>query len=166
MTEAVAEAIEEVVELKVNVLDDIPGYQNYPWPYEDGSVNELVVVGVLEYIAGDDRPVFMDEAYRVLHPDGKMPIAVPYWNSDRAHMDFRTKLPLFCEKSFLYFNKKWRDENTKGLEHVKCDWHFTYGYQAEAETAARNEESRSFYIKHYTNCVDALHLMLTKKEPK
>jgi hypothetical protein len=33
----------------------------------------------------------------------------------------------------------------------------------EAETAARSDETRSFNIKHYTNCVDALHLTLTKR---
>ncbi len=43
--------------------------------------------------------------------------------------------------------------------------HNTYGYTPDAETAARNEESRGFYIKHYTNCVNALHLMLTKRPP-
>jgi ubiquinone/menaquinone biosynthesis C-methylase UbiE len=165
MTEAVAEAIEEAVELKVNVLEDIPDYQNYPWPYEDGSVNELTISGVFEYIAGKDRPAFMEEVFRVLHPDGKAAVSVPYWNTARSVQDFRYEWPPLCEQSFLYFNKGWRDLNKIETD-MKCDLHFTYGYQAEAETAARNEESRSFYIKHYTNCVDALHLMLTKKEPK
>ncbi len=162
MGEAVAEAIEVV---SVNVIDDIPEPQSYPWPYEDDSVNELQVVGVLEYIAGKDRPAFMDEVHRVLHPDGKCAVTVPYWNTARGFQDFRYEWPPLCEQSFLYFNKAWREMNGLKID-MKCDLHFTYGYQAEAETAARNEESRSFYIKHYTNCVDALHLMLTKKEPK
>jgi SAM-dependent methyltransferase len=168
MSEAVAEAIEEaaeIAEIKVNVLEDIPDYQTYPWPYEDGSVHELAVAGVLEYIAGKDRAAFMEEVYRVLHPDGKAAFAVPYWNSARSVQDFRYEWPPLCEQSFLYFNKGWREANNLKIE-MECDLHFTYGYAAEAETAARNEESRSFYIKHYTNCVDALHLMLTQKEPK
>jgi len=162
---AVAEAIiiEEITEIKVDVRADIPDPQSFPWPYEDSSVNELTCAGVFEYVPGKLRGKFMDEVYRVLAPDGKAAFTVPYWNTARGFQDFRYEWPPLCEQSFLYFNKEWREANNLGLDDLICNMDFTYGYQAEAETAARNEESRSFYIKHYTNCVDALHLMLTKR---
>jgi ubiquinone/menaquinone biosynthesis C-methylase UbiE len=156
---------EEKEPVKVDVLTDIKNPQEYPWPYEDGSVDELTVANIFEFIPGKDRGRFMDEVYRVIAPEGKAAFTVPYWNTARGIWDFRYEWPPLCEQSFLYFNKEWREANKVKTDLV-CDLHFTYGYQAEAETAARNEESRSFYIKHYTNCVDALHLMLTKQRPK
>ncbi len=146
----------------LNVLTDILNPQEFPWPYEDNSINELTVAGVLEYVPGKLRGEFMDEVYRVLHPEGKAIFAVPYWNTARSVQDFRYEWPPLCEQSFLYFNKGWREANKIDVD-MAADFDFTYGYTCDPETAARNEESRSFYIKHYTNCVDALHLILTKR---
>lgn len=159
--EAAAEAI-EVEELKVDVLKDIPNPQEYPWSYGDDSIMELTVNGVFEFIPGKERGRFMDEVHRVLSPRGKAAFTVPYWNTARGVWDYRYEWPPLCEQSFLYFNKEWRELNNIKTD-LACNMDFTYGYACEAETAARNEESRSFYVKHYTNCVDALHLMLTKR---
>lgn len=104
----------------------------------------------------------MDEAYRVLSKDGKAQFAVAYWNSARGIQDYRFEWPPLSEQSFLYFNKAWREQNKLDLG-IKCDFDFTYGYTWEATTAARNDETRAFNTKHYSNCVDALHLMLTKR---
>jgi hypothetical protein len=38
-----------------------------------------------------------------------------------------------------------------------------YGYQADGETAAKNDETRTFWIKHYANAVLDLTVTLTKK---
>lgn len=130
--------------------------------YDDKSVKEILCTGVFEYVPGKLRGKFMDEVYRILTDDGKAVFNVPYWNTWRGCYDARFEWPPFCEQSFLCYNKSWREANMKGLELV-CDFDFTYGYAAEPETAARSEESRAFYIKHYTNCVDALQLTLTKR---
>lgn len=130
--------------------------------HEDESVKEIVCNGVLEYISGNTRGWFFDQCYRVLVPEGKMTITVPYWNSWRAYYDARFEWPPFCEQSFLCYNKVWREANTKDLI-LECDFDFTYGYAWEAETLARNDESRAFWTKHYTNSVDALQLTLTKR---
>ena len=151
---------------KLDVLTDIADPQSFPWRYRSNSVKELTCTGVFEFIPGRLRGQFMDEVYRILAPDGKAAFTVAYWNTARSIQDYRYEWPPVSEQSFLYFNKGWREANNLNLDLV-CDFDFTYGYSPDAETAARNEESRSFYIKHYTNCVDALHLMITKrpKEP-
>jgi len=154
--------VPESTEIKLDILKDIPNPQEFPWPVKSGSVNEISCVGVFEYVPGKLRGKFMDEVYRILVPEGKAAFSVPYWNTARGYQDFRYEWPPLCEQSFLYFNKGWREQNKLEID-IVADFDFTYGYQAEAETAARNEESRSFYIKHYTNCVGALHLMLTKR---
>ena len=157
-------AKEESLIEKVDVLADVKNPQKFPWPYKDNSVKELACMGVFEYVPGKLRGKFMDEVYRILVPEGKAAFAVVYWNTARGIQDFRYEWPPISEQSFLYFNKAWREVNKLDLG-IVCDFDFTYGYTPDPETAARNEESRSFYIKHYTNCIDALHLMLTKRPP-
>jgi hypothetical protein len=130
--------------------------------HEDESVKELSCTGVLEFIPGKERDGFMDQCYRILVPEGKMTITVPYWSSWRAYYDPRTEWPPFNEQSFLRYNKSWREENKTNSD-LQCDFDFTYGYAWDAETQARNDESRAFWTKHYTNSVDALQLMLTKR---
>lgn len=130
--------------------------------YDAGSVKEIIVITALEFIPGKERGKFMDQCYRALVPEGKMTITVPYWTSWRAFYNPRFEWPPFCEQSFLCYNKEWRKANTKELE-LECDFDFTYGYAWEAEAVARNDESRAFWTKHYTNSVDALQLTLTKR---
>ena len=130
--------------------------------YSDNSYDEIVCMGVLEYVPGNERGSFMDNLYRILTDTGKVTITVPYWNSWRAYFDARFEWPPFCEQSFLCYNKTWREANTKGLE-IECDFDFNYGYAWDQETQARNDESRAFWTKHYTNSVDALQLTLTKR---
>lgn len=154
--------IELITSLDVkSIIKDPTILPALPLEYEDDSMTEINVYGVLEYIPGTLRGVFMDELYRILAPGGKIAISVPYWNTQKAVQDYRYQWPPVTEQSFLYFNKNWREANKIETD-LKCNFDFTYGYTAEAETAARSDESRSFYIKHYTNCVDVLHLLLTK----
>ncbi len=127
-----------------------------------GSVKELTCAGVFEFVPGKLRGKFMDEVYRVLTKDGKATFIVPYWSSARGIHDYRYEWPPLCEISFMHFNKGWREANKLHPE-LKCDFDFTYGYAWEAETAARNEQARTFNTKHYVNCVDALQLVLTKR---
>jgi hypothetical protein len=130
--------------------------------HEDKSVKEIMCAGVLEFVPGKERGHFMDECYRILVDDGKMTVIVPYWNSWRAYYDTRLEWPPFSEQSFLVYNKAWREANMKDVE-LLCDFDFSYGYAWEPETVSRNDESRAFWTKHYTNSVDALQLTLTKR---
>jgi len=148
----------------LDILTQIKDPQQFPWPYKDNSVKEITCAGVMEYIPGKLRGQFMDEIHRILVPEGKAAFAVAYWNTARGFQDYRYEWPPLCEQSFLYFNKGWRETNKLELG-IKCDFDFTYGYTPDPETAARNDESRSFYIKRYTNCIETLHLMLVKRAP-
>jgi len=133
-----------------------------PWPIKAASVEEIHCFMRLHYVTAEMRPSLMDEFYRVLIPGGKCHIAVPYWTSMRSVQDYATQWPPFCEASFMYFNKQWRELNHPDRK-LKCDFDFTFGYQADQETAARSDDSRSFYIKHYCNSVLDLSVVLTKK---
>lgn len=149
----------------LDVSKDIPDPQKLPWPYKSNSLTELVCNDVFEFVPGPKRGEFMDEVYRVLAPGGKATFNVRYWNNDATIQDYMYQWPPLCEKSFLYFNKEWRVVNNLKRD-LKCDFDFTYGYIVEPNTASRNEEVRSFNIKHYNNVVNVLQVVLIKKEEK
>jgi hypothetical protein len=136
--------------------------QKFPWPLKDESVSEFAVPMVLNYTPAAQRGKFMDEMYRVLVPEGKATVIVPYYTSMRSIQDYASQWPPFCEVSFMYFNRAWRKLNHPERD-LKCNFDFTYGYQADPETAAKNDETRAFWIKHYANSVMDLTVVLVKK---
>lgn len=127
----------------------------------DGSVEEAYSAYMLNRIPGHLRMAWMDDLWRVLVPNGKATIIVPYWTSPRSIQDPNSQWPPLCEQSFLYFNKKFREDNKE--PQAKCDFDFVYGYQLDPETAGRNDETRPFWIKHYANAVSDLQVVLTKR---
>ena len=149
--------------LVIDVQNDVSNPQSYPWPYKDGTVSELTCTNVLEFVPGKERGKFMDEVARVLIPGGKATFGVRYWNTGGAVQDYMYEWPPLNEQSFLYFNKGWREANGLSGRPIKCDFDFTYGYSVEPETANRNDETRSFNIKHYANVIQVLQIQLTKR---
>lgn len=136
--------------------------QVFPWPLKSATVEEVYSAHLFSHLTGADRLRFMDELYRVLVPGGKATVVVPYWNSSRAIQDPLTQWPPLCEQSFLYFNKSFRNANSVTLP-VSCDFDFSYGYSLDADTAVRTDDTRPFWIKHYSNAVLDLYITLQKK---
>jgi hypothetical protein len=112
----------------------------FPWPWEDSSVDELKSEHFLEHIPmtyisknnstsevprySSDQDLlckFMDECYRILKPNSKFTIIVPSARSNRAFQD-PTHRRFFVAESFYYFNKNWRQ--SRGLDHYLCDCDF------------------------------------------
>lgn len=131
------------------------------WPLEKESVKVINCIHKMEYIPSKDRLHFIEEAWRVLEVGGTMSVVVCYWSSPRSIQDPLVEFPPYCEQSFLYFNKGWREQNQ--LPAIKADFDFTYGYQVDPETAGRSTESQTFWIKHYINTATDLQLTLTKR---
>jgi len=134
-----------------------------PFPYKDGSVEELVCNHLLHRIPGKLRGQFMDEAWRVLKPEGKMSVIVPYWSNMRAVADFGCEWPPINELSFCYFNRQQRSEAKIHLD-LKCNFELsTYGYTTDMETTGRSQDVQPFWNKHYTNSVVDLQVNLIKR---
>ena len=132
------------------------------WNHKADSVDEVICEHIFHLVPGPQRGQFMDDLCRILKSGGKVLVTVPYYSHMRAVQDFMHAWPPVCEASFLYFNKQWREVNK--IEYpMTCDFDFTYGYQADPETATKNDETRNFWIKHYTNAVTDLQVALTKK---
>ena len=156
---------------KCDGVDEVVDLEQYPWPFEDGSVEELFASHYVEHVSDMNR--FMEEVYRVLRPPGKdeygkptqggkFELIVPYLRNVRAFQD-PTHKQFISEERFLYYNKEWRVANKLDHYPISCDFDFTYGYGMSPEWASRNEEARAFAIRHYWNVVQDLHCTLWKK---
>jgi len=82
-------------------IDIVHNLNDYPWPWDAGSCDEIVANDVIEHL--DDFMLFMEEAYRILVPGGILKISVPYWNSVSAHADPTHKRG-FHELTFRFFD--------------------------------------------------------------
>ena len=88
-------------------IADLPGINSihdlnkYPWPWEENSFDEILAMDILEHL--DNFMKAMEELHRILKPDGKVTIRVPYWNHSCAYIDPTHKRG-FHEHSFHFFN--------------------------------------------------------------
>jgi predicted SAM-dependent methyltransferase len=66
-------------------IDCTHDLNNYPWPWDDESFDEVSAIDVLEDL--DNFTCAMEELHRVLKIGGSVAIRVPYWNSWCAYAD-------------------------------------------------------------------------------
>ena len=141
-------------------VDMVYDLENFPWPIPDNSVDELVCNHYIEHTK--DLIKFMDELHRIMKPGKQALIRAPYYNSMRAWQD-PTHTRAISEATFLYYNKDWRVANRLDHYPVKADFDYGFGYDFAPDWAMRAEEARAFAVRHYTNVVMDIQVVLTKK---
>lgn len=148
---------------KTPAVDIVHDLFKFPWPFADGSVEEVHCSHFFEHVPAKLRGAFMDELYRVMKPGAKAQFITPYWSSVRAIQDPTHEWPPISEMSYLYFNKGWREANK--LEHYgfECDFDFTCGYGLAGDIAPKNQEAQQFAISHYINAANDLFCNLTRR---
>lgn len=72
----------------------------FPYPFEDGVAEEILMDNVLEHLT--DVVKVMEEVYRIAAPGALVRIKVPYFKSNSAYTD-PTHKHFFTETSFKYF---------------------------------------------------------------
>lgn len=148
---------------KVDGLDP----QKVPFPLADESVEAALCAYRLNRIPGHQRMAWMSELWRVLVPNGKVTVIVPYWSSPRCIQDPESQWPPICEQSFSYFSKAFRDANKEDARLLPkgayCDFDVVGGYQFDPDTAVKEQSVQTFWVKHYLNAVSDLHMTLTKR---
>jgi len=82
----------------VDVVHDLT---RFPWPFEDGSFDEIVAYDVLEHLPDVVRT--MEELWRILKPGGVVEIRIPYWNSIHSIND-PTHVRFFNENTLQFFD--------------------------------------------------------------
>ena len=135
---------------------------NGPWPWPDGSVDEIFSSHTLEHV--DSFQHFLNECWRVLKPGAKAHLVVPHGRSDRALQD-PTHKRIITEASFLYVMKTWRERNGIDYAGFTCDFDpIDYGYVFAPQWETRSDEARAFAATHYWNVVLDLHVYMTAKK--
>lgn len=145
-----------------DTVDAVVDLEVYPWPIETSSADDIVCNHYIEHVT--DLMQFMNEVYRILKPGGKVKFVAPYYTSMRCWQD-PTHKHAISEASFLYYNKKWRDDNKLSHYPIDCDFDYTYGYDMNAQWANRSEEARNFAIAHYFNIISDIHVVCTSRKP-
>jgi len=90
--------------VKTKSTDIIHNLNYFPYPFEESSIDEMLVDNVLEHL--DDLILTIEEFHRILKPGGIIKINVPYAKSDGAFKD-PTHKHFFTEKTFQYFTENY-----------------------------------------------------------
>lgn len=167
-------------------VDFVVDLQQYPWPIEDGSVDEINISHYIEHIphldiigivknsnsfeefkqglinSKDGFIEFFNEINRILKSGGKIYINSPYYTSIRAYGD-PTHTRYLGEWSFFYLNKEWRDSNKLTHYNIECDFDFKYSYYITNDISLKSEEVRNKAFLHDWNVIEDLIVELTKK---
>ncbi len=163
------EGFEGVDSIAFEGVDHVVDLSVLPWPWEDGSVDELHSSHVIEHIPARERIAFMNECYRILVPGGKMTLIAPHWASCRAYGDMTHVWPPVSEFWFYYLSKEWRSANCPhdDVEHnptgYSCDFGATWGYGVNPALQTRNQEFQQFALANYKEAITDLYATLVKK---
>ena len=108
-----------------NCKPDIVADLEQPLPFEDSSVDEIVMVHILEHLGQSTETYFKvwKELYRILKNEGVIKITVPHWNHENFHHDpthVRKVTPvgvdMFSQERNLYTIQTGGSETTLGLQ--------------------------------------------------
>lgn len=134
------------------------------WPWEDGSVDEILASHVIEHFERLQRCWIMNEACRVLKVGGKMTVIVPSWSNARAYGDPTHCWPPVSEWWFFYLDKQWRDSQAPhNDQHLSCDFVTTGGHSIAPHLAARNPEYQGMAVNTQINAAVDIHSTLVKR---
>lgn len=120
----------------------------FPWPWEDSSVDEIHCSHFIEHIPMELRDgqdlffAFFDEVYRVLKPEGSATFIWPDLQTTRAFMD-PTHRRFIPKESMLYLNADWRKQNRLDHYRVKCNFAANINHSCMAEMTLLHPEAQA-----------------------
>ena len=88
--------------VKTPQVDIVHDMENFPYPFEDKSVDEIMLFNILEHLP--DTISVMEELWRICRDGARLHISVPYYNSPGAFQD-PTHKTFFTENTFDYFTE-------------------------------------------------------------
>jgi hypothetical protein len=148
---------------------DIVADLTEPWPWEDGSVEEIHMSHFLEHFTPPQRCHILNEAYRVLKDDRKATIICPNWSSSRAYGDPTHQWPPLGGFFFNYLRKEWRDTQAPHTDAsniprtYSCDFEWTYGYGLHPEVVSWNDERRTYAMTFLIEACPDIIATITKR---
>jgi hypothetical protein len=88
--------------VKTGAVDIIHDMNTFPYPFDDNSVNNVLLSHILEHLPDTIR--VMEEIWRICKNSAMIRVVVPYYNSPGQHHD-PTHVRFFTEHSFDYFTE-------------------------------------------------------------
>lgn len=146
-------------------VDVVADLTVFPWPWADGTIEEIRCSHFFEHLSGTRRIAFMDEVWRVLKPGGKATIITPYYTSVRATMDPTHVFPPLSEQSFMYFDRTWR--RAAGVDHYlgQCDFSARCKLIVDKEWQIANPDMDiKDAARHFWNVVSDIEAELTRED--
>jgi SAM-dependent methyltransferase len=151
-------------------VDIVYDLNQYPWPFEDNSVDEIYCSHYIEHIPHDINNAdsrdgliqFMDEVYRILKPGAKAIFIAPYYSSERAWGD-PTHRRAINDWTFYYYNKQWREE-FNNLKHYNINSNFDakISHFISNELSLKAKEVIDLKTRENLNAVSDIMAELTK----
>jgi SAM-dependent methyltransferase len=149
----------------VDVVQDL----RKPWPFKDGSVEEIHCSHCIEHFTAPERCHVYNEMWRVLRVGGKSLCITPAWSSGRAYGDPTHQWPPVSSFSYYYLLRSWREANAphSDAKHwppgYKCDFDVTWGFSLHPQIAPRNQEYQQFALNFYTEAAQDLIATFVKR---
>lgn len=143
----------------------------FPWPFEDNSVEELHCSHFVEHIPqypliNGKNPffAFFDECYRILIPGGWMTVIVPNAFSNGGFQD-PTHTRYIVAQSFLYLSKEWLTGNK--LEHYnsECNFGIDVAPIVSSDMNLKHQEAQMRMMNNEVNQVHAWQARLKSLKP-
>ena len=144
----------------VDVVHDL----TTPWPWEDGSVDEVHCSHFVEHLDATERIHFVNELWRVLKVGGQAQIIAPHCLSERAYGDLTHKWPPISTFWFSYLSRDWRAINAPHNDFYRCHFAITWGYSLHPDTALRAQEHQLFAVQFYKEAIQDVIATFTKVE--
>lgn len=135
-----------------------------PWPWKDGSIEEIHCSHMVEHLEPHERIHFVNEMYRVLKIGAKATIIVPHWANTRAYGDLTHKWPPVAEFWFYYLDAQWRSVNAPHNDKYTCHFNIGWGYSMSPELQVRAQDYQQFAFNNYTNAAQDIISTWTKAE--
>ena len=106
--------------IKLDTVDIVHDLLDFPYPFTDESADEIILSHVLEHFCLSDIIKILDEAGRILKPQGNITISVPHVFSVGAAMDPGHKT-VFTYETLYYFTESHLASYRKDLK-TQCSW--------------------------------------------
>ena len=87
---------------KMDTVDVVHDMNVFPYPFEDDSAEEILLIDILEHLPDTVRVI--EEVWRICRNGAVVKINVPYYNSLGASQD-PTHIRFFTEHTFDYFTE-------------------------------------------------------------
>ena len=136
-----------------------------PWPWADGSIEEVYSSHFVEHLTNRERVHFFNELYRVLKDKGTARIIVPHWANHCAYGDPTHQWPPFSEWAALYWDAQWRAGNAPHVDYT-CDFVTQIAQSFDERIFPFSDERKQYMLAHNLNSARDLFFTLTKRTPE